>query len=124
LIGMILVDTSVWVDHLRRGEEGLSALLNGGQVLSHSFVIGELACGNLRNRAEVLDLLQKLPQAPLASREEVLFFVESNALMGQGIGFVDAHLLASTALAGASRIWSYDKSLTRVASDLNLEYQA
>ncbi|RLA28171.1 MAG: VapC toxin family PIN domain ribonuclease [Gammaproteobacteria bacterium] len=121
---MILVDTSVWVDHLRRGEEGLSALLNGGQVLSHSFVIGELACGNLRNRAEVLDLLQKLPQVPLASQEEVLFFVQSNALMGQGIGFVDAHLLASTALAGASRIWSYDKSLTRVASDLHLDYQA
>ncbi len=121
---MILVDTSVWVDHLRRGEEGLSALLNGGQVLSHSFVIGELACGNLHNRAEVLDLLQKLPQAPLASQEEVLFFVQSNALMGQAIGFVDAHLLASTGLAGASRIWSYDKSLTRVASDLNLEYQA
>ena len=121
---MILVDTSVWVDHLRSGDEGLSALLNGGQVLSHSFVIGELACGNLRNRAEVLDLLQKLPQAPLASQEEVLFFLQSNALMGQGIGFVDAHLLASTALVGASRIWSYDKSLTRVASDLQLDYQA
>lgn len=121
---MILVDTSVWADHLRSGEEGLSELLNGGQVLTHSFVIGELACGNLRNRTEVLDLLQKLPQAPLASQEEVLFFVESNALMGQGIGFVDAHLLASTALGGASRIWSYDKSLTRVASDLHLDYQA
>ena len=121
---MILVDTSVWVDHLRSGEESLSALLNGGQVLSHPFVIGELACGNLRNRAEVLDLLQKLPQAPLASQEEVLFFVESNALMGQGIGFIDAHLLASAALVDASCIWSYDKSLTRVASDMNLDYHA
>ena len=120
---MILVDTSVWIDHLRDGEENLSALLRSGQVLAHPFVIGELACGNLHQRTEVLGLLQKLPQAPLASQEEVLFFIQSNALMGRGIGFVDAHLLASATLANASRVWSRDKSLERVATDLHLGYQ-
>ncbi len=120
---MILVDTSVWIDHLRDGEENLSALLRSGQVLAHPFVIGELACGNLHQRTEVLGLLQKLPQAPLASQEEVLFFIQSNALMGRGIGFVDAHLLASATLANASRVWSRDKSLERVATDLHLGYE-
>ena len=117
---MILVDTSVWIDHLRVGEDGLDALLNGGRVLAHPFVIGELACGNLHKRTEVLKLLKNLPQAPVASQEELLFFIENNELMGRGIGFIDAHLLAATALAGASRIWTRDKRLERVAVDLNL----
>jgi hypothetical protein len=121
---MILVDTSVWIEHLRIGEEGLATLLNGGRVLAHPFVIGELACGNLRNRTEVLELLKGLPQAPVASQEEVLFFVESNELMGQGIGFVDAHLLAATAVSAASRIWTLDKRLGRVAAKLDVAYQS
>ena len=119
---MILADTSVWIDHFRGREEGLSSLLDTGQVLVHPFVIGELACGNIRGRAEVFTLLKHLPQAPVASQDEVLFFIESNELMGRGIGFVDAHLLASTALRDASRLWTQDKRLTRIAADLMLDY--
>jgi len=121
---MILVDTSVWIEHLRIGEKGLETLLNGSRVLTHPFVIGELACGNLRDRTEVLKLLKGLPQAPVASQEEVLFFVESNELMGQGIGFIDAHLLAAMAMSAASRIWTLDKRLGRVAARLDVAYQS
>ncbi len=117
---MILVDTSVWIDHLRVGEDRLVALLNGGRVLTHPFVIGELACGNIHNRADVLKLLKNLPQAPVASQEEMLFFIENNKMMGRGIGFIDAHLMAAAAMADASRIWTRDKHLERVATDLNL----
>jgi predicted nucleic acid-binding protein len=119
---VILADTSVWIDHFRGGEKGLSSLLNAGQVLAHPFVVGELACGNIRDRAEVLRLLQRLPQAPVASQDEVLFFIESNELMGRGIGFVDAHLLAATALDDAAQLWTRDKRLTQVAADLKLDY--
>lgn len=117
---MILVDTSVWIDHLRLGEGDLEALLNSAQVLTHPFVIGELACGDLRNRTEVLRLLTGLPQSRIASQEEVLYFIESNNLMGQGIGFIDAHLLAATAMSDTSRIWTRDKRLGRVAADLDI----
>ena len=117
---MILVDTSVWIDHLSVGEDRLDALLNGGRVMAHPFVIGELACGNIHNRAEVLKLLKNLPQAPVASQEEMLFFIDNNKLMGRGIGFIDAHLMAATAMADSSRIWTRDKRLERAASDLNL----
>jgi hypothetical protein len=119
---MILVDTSVWIDHLRHGENDLVGLLDFGRVLAHPFVIGELACGNLRNRAEVIRLLGDLPQAPVVSQEEALFFVESNELMGKGIGFIDAHLLAATALADASRIWTRDQRLRSVAAELQLDH--
>jgi hypothetical protein len=119
---MILVDTSVWIDHLRHGEDDLVGLLDVGRVLAHPFVIGELACGNLRNRAEVIRLLGDLPQAPVVSQEEALFFVESNELMGKGIGFIDAHLLAATALADASRIWTRDQRLRSVAAELQLDH--
>jgi hypothetical protein len=121
---MILVDTSVWIEHLRIGEKDLETLLNGGRVLIHPFVIGELACGNLRNRQDVLKLLNGLPQAPVSSQEEVLFFVESNELMGQGIGFIDAHLLAATAMSTPSHIWTLDKRLERVAARLDVAYQS
>lgn len=116
---MILVDTSVWIDHLRVGDEHLVALLNAGRVLAHPFVIGELACGNLRRRRDVLSLLERLPQAAVASREEVLFFIEKKAIRGIGIGFIDAHLLASTAIA-TSRLWTRDKRLRKVAANLAL----
>ncbi len=119
---MILVDTSVWVDHLRVGDEDLVALLNSGRVLAHPFVIGELACGKLRNRAEVLMLLKGLPQAPLATGAEVLFFIERHELMGCGIGYVDAHLLAAASLADAARLWTRDKRLMTAAASLKLAY--
>lgn len=120
---MILVDTSVWIDYLRTGDEGLVALLNAGRILAHPFVTGELACGNLRQRTEILNLLKGLPQAPVASKEEVLFFIENKAFNGRGIGFIDAYLLASTVISDRSRIWTRDKHLRKVAADLELVYE-
>jgi hypothetical protein len=119
---MILVDTSVWVDHLRAGVEALAAHLDGSRVLMHPFVLGELACGNLRNRGELLALLKDLPQAAVASDAEVLFFIERHALMGRGIGYLDAHLLAAVALDGAAQLWTRDKRLRSVADTLNLAH--
>ena len=119
---MIVVDTSVWIDHFRTNQAGLAALLDDAQVLVHPFIIGELACGNLRARAELLSLLQQLPHAPQASQEEVLLFIERHALMGRGIGYVDAHLLAATALAEEARLWTRDRRLKRVAEDLNISH--
>ena len=117
---MILVDTSVWINHLRAGDGHLADLLNSSQVLAHPFVIGELACGNLHKREDVLRLLGDLPMSPVASQEEVLHFIERNKLMGQGIGFIDAHLLASTALADTALIWTRDKRLQKAARNLKL----
>jgi hypothetical protein len=119
---MILVDTSVWVDHLRSGDEGLADLLNVSQVLMHPFVIGELACGNLRQRSDVLTLLQGLPQASVARDMEVLFFIERHNLMGRGIGYVDAHLLSAVALDNGARLWTRDKRLQVLASELGMSY--
>ncbi len=118
---MILVDTSVWIDHLRTGDAGLAALLNGSLVLMHPFVLGELACGNLHNRDEVLGLLRNLPRVTVATDDEVLFFIERHRLMGRGIGYVDAHLLAAVALAASARLWTRDKRLRRVAEELSLK---
>ena len=120
---MILVDTSVWIDYLRAGDAVLATMLNSSQVLMHPFVLGELACGNLRNRTEVLALLKDLPQAALANDEEVLFFIERHALMGLGIGYVDAHLLAAVTLGGMTKIWTRDKRLRAVADALALVYE-
>ena len=119
---MILVDTSVWVDHLRTGDAALAALLNRSQVLMHPFVLGELACGNLRNRDEVLRLLKDLPQAPVAGDEEVLFFIERNTLMGRGIGYVDAHLLAAVTLGSSMHLWTREQRLRSVTEALELAY--
>jgi len=117
---MILVDTSVWIDHLRSGAENLATLLDRSQVLMHPFVLGELACGNLVNRDEVLGLLRDLPRSPVASDDEVLVFIEEQTLMGRGIGYIDAHLLAALALEGTARLWTRDKRLHAVASELSL----
>ena len=119
---MILVDTSVWIDHLRSGEPALVTALEGGQVLMHPFVLGELACGNLKNRVEVLRLLGDLPAAPTATDPEVLGLIERRALMGQGIGYIDVHLLASAALAGVGRLWTRDRRLAAVAQELELAF--
>jgi predicted nucleic acid-binding protein len=121
---MILVDTSIWVDHFRGGNVSLVGLLNATQVLTHPFVIGELACGNLRQRNEVLSLLQDLPSSTVASDDEVLFFIERHVLAGRGIGYVDAHLLAATALHGATRLWTRDKRLRAIADELELAFPA
>ncbi|GMQ87530.1 MAG: type II toxin-antitoxin system VapC family toxin [Gammaproteobacteria bacterium] len=117
---MILVDTSVWVDHLRAGDEELVRRLNSIQVLSHPFVVGEVACGNLRNRGEVLTLLGNLPQVTVATDAEVLFFIEQHRLMGRDVGYIDAHLLAAVSLASPARLWTRDKRLGEVAAELGL----
>lgn len=119
---MILVDTSVWIDHLRSGEPALVIALEGGQVLMHPFVLGELACGNLKNRGEVLRLLGDLPAAPTATEPEVLDFIERRALMGRGIGYIDVHMLASTVLAGDARLWTRDRRLAAAADKLELAF--
>ena len=105
---MILVDTSVWVEHLRSGTIGLEALLNDGQVVCHPFIIGEIACGNLINRTEILSLLQDLPVASLADDDEVIQFIEDHKLMGKGLGYIDIHLLMS-ALLTRIPLWTIDK---------------
>jgi hypothetical protein len=116
----VLVDTSVWIEHLRRGSDRLAQCLEHGEVLTHPFVIGEVACGNLRNRDRVLGLLSDLPRAPVAEHREVMAFVKAQALMGQGLGWIDMHLLASAALAGTP-IWSFDRRLASAAGRLELK---
>ena len=116
---MVLVDTSVWVAHLRNGGIGLDALLTEGQVLCHPFIVGELACGNLRHRSEILSHLQALPQAIPAKHEEVLQFIENHRLMGKGLGYVDMHLLASVILTRVS-LWTLDRKLNEIAVKLRL----
>lgn len=120
---MILVDSSVWIDHLRAGEPALVELLNNNNVLAHPFVVGELACGNLKNRKMVLSLLQDLPTIQVATDDEVLFFVEKHSLMGKGIGYVDAHMLAAVMLDGNARLWTRDKRLGSVAEAMKLAFQ-
>ena len=116
----ILADTSVWVEHLRASDETLAALLDENLVVAHPFVIGELACGNLRNRNALLALLGELPRATVATHDEALRLIESHRLMGRGIGYVDVHLLASVALLGDVRMWTLDRRLAKVASELEL----
>jgi predicted nucleic acid-binding protein len=120
---MILVDTSVWVDHLRAGNRRLQSLLLDAEVLAHPFVIGELACGTLRNREEVLALLQTLPEARAAEHEEVMHVVGRERLYGRGIGWIDAHLLASARLSSAA-LWTLDRRLSKIASTLDLAFEA
>jgi predicted nucleic acid-binding protein len=113
---VILVDTSVWVEHLRSGHPTLAALLEGGGVLCHPAVIGEIALGHLVNRAEVLGLLAGLPGAEVATSDEVLAVINDHHLHGRGIGYVDVQLLASTLLTPDATLWSLDKRLVLAAS--------
>jgi predicted nucleic acid-binding protein len=117
---VILVDTSVWVDHLRASNKALAALLDAGAVLAHPFVIGELALGNLRQREIVLNALSDLSQASVATDLEVLHFVDRHMLFGRGIGYVDAHLLAAVQLTAGAALWTKDKRLHGVAVELGL----
>jgi predicted nucleic acid-binding protein len=114
---MTLVDTSVWVRHFRAADARLTDLLLDGQVLCHPFVVGELACGNLRRRVEVLALLHALPQLPVLTGDEVLEFVDAHRLMGAGLGWVDVHLLAST-YASREGLWTKDRRLGEAARRL------
>lgn len=120
---MILVDTSVWIDHFRAAEPELVAALNAEQVVMHPFVVGELTCGNLKNRQEIIALLRNLPPLQVATENQALDFIERHQLMGRGIGYIDVHLLAATALANPVQIWTQDKRLAAVAATLNLTFK-
>ena len=118
---MILVDTSVWIDHLRRGTPDMAERLQNAEVACHPFVIGELGCGHLKNRRRILDLLTELPQAIVADEQEVMHLVESKKLMGQGIGWIDCHLLASALLSGFP-VWTLDRKLRAICAALEILY--
>jgi predicted nucleic acid-binding protein len=119
---LILVDTSVWVDHLRRGDAQLVTLLETAKVATHPFIIGEIACGSLAKRQAILGLLQDLPMATVADSDEVLAYIERHRLFGKGIGYVDVHLLAAVALTEGTTFWTRDKRLRAAAESLRCEY--
>lgn len=119
---MILVDTSIWIDHLRSGNAALVRLLDNSAVLAHPWVTGELALGDLRHRDEVISLLCGLPQAALADNDEVLRLIDQEGLYGAGIGYVDAQLLAATRLTPDTRLWTRDKRLSTVTARLGLDH--
>ena len=116
---MILVDTSVWVEHFRQGNIALEKMLQNCRVACHPFIIGELACGNLKNRQEILARLKALPEVVKAEEQEVLGFIEDWALMGKGLGYIDMHLLASALLSRLS-LWTLDVKLKNIAQDMSV----
>ena len=119
---MILVDSSVWVTHLRAADPVLVRLLEDSRVLAHPFVVGELALGNLKNRTAFLEALRQMPMATSATDAEVFDFIESHRLYGRGIGHVDAHLRAAVCLTAGARLWTRDQRLDGVARDLGVEF--
>ena len=118
---MVIVDTSIWINHLRKGDKHLEKLLLDADVICHEFVIGELACGNLKNRKEIISLLQSLPHSPTVDHQELLYFIDKHQLMGRGVGFVDVHLLASAQLSKLP-IWTADNKLRAASRELELKY--
>ena len=118
---LVLVDTSVWVAHLRESSTRLADLLEEDRVLIHDFVVGELACGNLKNRLEIISLMQALPKAPVLEHNEVLDFIERRNLMGQGLGWVDVHLLGAALLTDAP-LWTLDRRLKAAAEGLGVGF--
>ena len=116
---MVLVDTSVWINHFRTPSSKLSDLLEREEVAVHPFVIGELACGNLKDRKSIVSLLHAMPTVARASDDEILFFIETHNIMGRGIGLIDAHLLASCQLSKCA-LWTVDKRLQAISSDLGI----
>lgn len=119
---MVIVDTSVWINHFNSSDLDLVVLLDSDRVLMHDFVLGEIACGSLKARIQKLELLNDLPKSAIADISEVLFFIEKNKLMSKGIGFVDTHLLASASISKC-KVWTYDKRLQLAAEQLKVSYQ-
>ena len=117
---MLLVDTSVWIDHLRKGDDALAEALENDAVIMHPHVLGELALGNLKDRSAVLSLLRNLPEAVVATDDEVHSMIEEQSLFGRGIGYIDAHLVAAVRLTPEARLWTRDKRLSAVAVNLQL----
>jgi hypothetical protein len=118
---MILADTNVWIKHFREPDAELISHLNIGFVACHPFIVGELACVNLGNRSEILELLQALPSSPIVETTEILEFIENNSLMGCGLGYVDIHLLASS-IIGNIVLWTLDRRLNEAATELGVAY--
>ena len=121
---MVLVDTSVWIDHLRTGDAHLTRLLEQGMVVGHPCVAVELSLGRIRNRAVVLELIRNLPSVPVATPDELFHFIEARELGGGGVGYVDASLLASAVLDGAVCLWTRDRALHGAAEALGVAYAA
>lgn len=119
---MVFVDTSIWVFHFREGNPQLKELLLNGRVVCHPYIVGELACGNLKNRKQILSLLQTIPMVTTADHEEVMHFIEQHQLMGISLGYVDVHLLAS-ALLSRIPLWTKDRKLKKAAVKLNISYE-
>jgi predicted nucleic acid-binding protein len=118
---VVLVDTSVWIDHFRKSNRQLTSLLESEEVALHPFVLGELACGNLKNRKEIIALLHALPFSTRADDDEVLFFIERHNLMGRGVGLIDMHLLASSQI-DACLFWTRDKRLKAIAEEMRIDF--
>jgi predicted nucleic acid-binding protein len=118
---MVLIDTSVWIDHFNRSDSRLLHLLNDYEVVTHPYILGELVCGNFRNRTEIFELLSNLPSVTTISMEEYFVFIEKNKLYGLGLGFVDIHLLASTLIAQCS-LYTKDKALLSIADSFGIAY--
>ena len=120
---MILADSSVWINHLIVENPQLVSLLDQDQILIHPMVIGELACGNMRDRSSVMRLLRRLPGIPTATHDEVFFLIENHQMMGRGIGFIDAHLLAAAVMSAQTQLWTNDRRLMVLASELGVAYR-
>ena len=119
---MILADSSVWINHLIDDDPHLVSLLDDDQILIHPMVIGELACGNMRDRDDVMRMLRRLPGIPTATHDEVMFFIERHRFMGRGIGFIDAHLLAAAVMSAPTQLWTKDRRLMALATQLGVAY--
>jgi len=117
----ILVDTSVWINHLRESNKTLIRLLEQGLVACHPFIIGELACGGIKNRYEIINLLNDLPSTDILDHSEIMEFIEYRNIMNKGIGYVDVHLLGS-ALVSTTPLWTFDKALRKIANQLSIAY--
>ena len=118
---LILVDTSVWIKHLREGNQNLSQLLEQGLVASHPFIIGEIACGDIKNRYEIISLINDLPSTDVLDHSDIMEFIENRKIMNKGIGYIDVHLLGSV-LVSDTRIWTFDKALKKMAFQLSVGY--
>ena len=117
VFSVTLVDTSIWVQHLRSGSDQLRVLLTNGEVLCHPLIVGELACGSMNNRDEILNLLNVLPTSAIAEHDEVMHFLKERQLYGRGLGWIDLHLLASASISKV-KLWTTDRALRRAADDL------
>jgi predicted nucleic acid-binding protein len=118
---MVLVDTSIWIDHFRNSNDQLVELLNDGEVICHPLIIGELACGHIKNRKEILSDLQALPQSSVIEHDEIMLFIDKNQIMGKGLGYIDMAILASSLVTGIP-LWTFDQKLSVIAKKFNIHF--